>query len=285
MFYRKYFAGSSGFFLLLFLFSFGMSRIRGIVFVILAIVSGVFAIAGVSTNFVTVETGSVKQTTTLWRTCIKVTSSSGQSAEECRALDSVVFDCYKPKFRGARAAAILAIATALVLCPIVGALDALGRLPYGRIGRLTLAASAFLLCVFLIVVWALQANLYNAGCDGSQSPREADGEYGPSLPLFVAAWVLSLVMIVISFVLPNPPRRVDKMDGPVVGLPVVHPVGVAHHSSGTAAAVPPYPAAAGAVPPYNSPYPSAHEEVREDGAGQRVEIVDHAKKDPLKTAA
>ena len=191
-----------------------MPPLRPIVYGILALICFALDIAGVTTNIVkyesTVRTSlttfvTVKVESTIWKRCVEVGGS-----KTCQDITSNE-DCVMQRIRTLRAFGIMSIIVAFIGGLGLAAVDFLGKLPVGT-DKIILAAVAFVLFVFQLIYWAIVAGLWNEGCGDARAFKELpNSDYGPSGPLFIASWVMSILMIAAAFLLRGPAREVTEV--------------------------------------------------------------------------
>ena len=214
--------------------------LRAVVFITVALICAGLDIAGVVSTVMTVDTNRNQSHTTLWRSCT-TTNSIGNNGNNfnnnnvnnngggtsCANADDVYNDCTMDVFKAMRAFGIMSIIVALLFCVPAGVADLRGVFRTVAMARSVLLALAVLLMILQLIFWALFVGLWKQGCSGQMELEDVAGSgYGPSVPLFIVSWVLSLLLIPMVISLPGAVVEPAAMTGATMGG---MPVRTTHH--------------------------------------------------------
>ena len=129
---------------------------------------------------------------------------NGASQTACSPADDAFNGCTLDIIRAARAFGIMSIVLAFIFCIPIGVADLEGLLPNVTTARVMLTFFAVLLMIFQLIFWALFVGLWNRGCSDRAAFRSVPGSaFGPSAPLFIVSWIVSLMLIPMAMTMPG----------------------------------------------------------------------------------
>lgn len=184
---------------------------RGILMLILGAAYFACSMAGILTPIVVVDNGSAKLETDLWKVCSVADLGSGLTRTRCRDTNDALDECQLRRVNVLRAFGIVcAVFSFFLMIPMI-IMDLMDGLPRHRAKGYLLAVGAFAFVISLIF-WAVVVGMWYNGCSDEAAFKDVRGSrYGPSGPLFIAAWALSVLWMATALLVRPVHERVDKM--------------------------------------------------------------------------
>lgn len=159
----------------------------GFFFAIAMAASLALMIIGTSLDFASNTSPTLNIYVSLWRTTI--TTATSTIVIDVADLEALC----KERFQRLRAGEGFSILSCIFL--LVALLAGAFRLKFEK-ARLPSCFAAIAASIFMVITWAVEANIYNSGFCGQPSLREAGYSISAGMGLIVAAWCLTLVFLI-----------------------------------------------------------------------------------------